>query len=320
LDGYEIILGSSVDPQFGPVLLFGSGGQLVEVQQDLALALPPLNSTLARRMDSPPWSLDYFRHQRDGAFWHSPVRELESIRIPCFLIAGLQDGYRNSVVRMLEHLRAPVHALIGPWNHDFPNSSMYGPRIEWRDQAVRWFDYWLKGRDTGVLQDPKVVIFQQHWHPPEAQSQDLPGEWRAESWPPKGLDPMTLYLQPDRRLAPQLGQRPSGIATLELPDRHDVPLELEHGSSIWVSQVVGQVFQGDDTRAAQQNNLLHHVSELSHISRPSVGQQAIEGLARQLFRKGICIFLAGLSKEVLNQLREILAALTQRRHADRQHV
>src|SRR5208283_4349768 len=50
LDGYELILGSSLDPQFGPVILFGSGGQLVEVYRDRALALPPLNTTLAQRM------------------------------------------------------------------------------------------------------------------------------------------------------------------------------------------------------------------------------------------------------------------------------
>ena len=50
MDGYEIILGSSVDAQFGPVILFGSGGQLVEVYRDRALALPPLNSTLAQRL------------------------------------------------------------------------------------------------------------------------------------------------------------------------------------------------------------------------------------------------------------------------------
>jgi acetyltransferase len=50
LDGYELILGSSVDPQFGPVVLFGSGGELVEVYRDRALALPPLNTTLARRL------------------------------------------------------------------------------------------------------------------------------------------------------------------------------------------------------------------------------------------------------------------------------
>ena len=49
-DGYEVILGSSIDPQFGPVLLFGMGGQLVEVFKDKALGLPPLNTTLARRM------------------------------------------------------------------------------------------------------------------------------------------------------------------------------------------------------------------------------------------------------------------------------
>ncbi len=49
-DGYELILGSSEDPQFGPVLLFGSGGQLVEVFQDRAIGLPPLNTTLARRL------------------------------------------------------------------------------------------------------------------------------------------------------------------------------------------------------------------------------------------------------------------------------
>jgi acetyltransferase len=49
-EGYELILGSSMDPQFGPVILFGSGGQLVEVYRDHAVALPPLNSTLAQRL------------------------------------------------------------------------------------------------------------------------------------------------------------------------------------------------------------------------------------------------------------------------------
>jgi acetyltransferase len=50
LDGYELIVGSSIDPQFGPVVLFGSGGQMVEVYGDHALALPPLNTTLAQRL------------------------------------------------------------------------------------------------------------------------------------------------------------------------------------------------------------------------------------------------------------------------------
>ena len=50
LAGYEIILGSSIDPQLGPVLLFGMGGSLVEVFKDSAVGLPPLNANLARKM------------------------------------------------------------------------------------------------------------------------------------------------------------------------------------------------------------------------------------------------------------------------------
>ncbi|HWY97371.1 MAG TPA: CocE/NonD family hydrolase [Steroidobacteraceae bacterium] len=154
------------------------------------------------RMESPPWSLNYMKHQRDGEFWRAPLRPIETLEIPAFLIGGMQDGYRDSIPRMLERVKAPLKAWIGPWNHGFPNGSDYGPLYEWRDQAVRWFDYWLKGRETGVLKDPRVVIYQQHWHPPEPQPQNVPGEWRAETWPPAGLAPMTLYLQPDHRLSP----------------------------------------------------------------------------------------------------------------------
>jgi uncharacterized protein len=160
-------------------------------------------SVIGPRMNSPPWSLNYMKHQRDGAFWRAPLRPIETLEVPAFLIGGLQDGYRDSIPRMLEKVKAPLKAWIGPWNHGFPNGSDYGPMYEWRDQAVRWFDYWLKGRDTGVLEDPRVVVYQQHWHPPEPQSQDIPGEWRAESWPPAGLTPTTLYLQPDHRLSAQ---------------------------------------------------------------------------------------------------------------------
>jgi acetyltransferase len=64
LDGYEVILGCSVDAQFGPVLLFGSGGQLVEVYQDRSLALPPLNTTLARRMMEQTKIFEAFRSVR----------------------------------------------------------------------------------------------------------------------------------------------------------------------------------------------------------------------------------------------------------------
>jgi predicted acyl esterase len=161
---------------------------------------------LGPRFEAAPWSLLYLKYQRDGEFWRSPVRPLKEIQIPCFLIGGLLDGYRDSIPRMLEQVKAPVKAIIGPWNHTFPHDAEPGPRIEWRDQAVRWFDYWLKGRDTGVLQDPKLVIYMQHWHPPDPSLKEVPGEWRQEAaWPPPEARNTVLYLEANH----SLGETPS---------------------------------------------------------------------------------------------------------------
>ncbi len=161
---------------------------------------------LGPRFEAAPWSLEYFRHQRDGAFWRSPVRPLSEIKVPCFVIGGLADGYRDSIPRMLEQVKAPMRALIGPWNHSFPNDADFGPRIEWREDAVRWWDYWLKGRDTGVLQDPKLVIYMRNYFPPNPNLESVPGEWRAEKgWPPQGQSHFTLYLQPNHTLGTDKG-------------------------------------------------------------------------------------------------------------------
>ena len=167
-------------------------------------------TVLGPRFEAAPWSLEYFRHQRDGVFWRSPVRPLSEIKIPCFVIGGLADGYRDSIPRMLEQVKAPMRALIGPWNHSFPNDADFGPRIEWREDAVRWWDYWLKGRDTGVLQDPKLVIFMRNYFPPNPNLESVPGEWRTEKgWPPQGQKQSTLYLQPNHTLGADAGGRRS---------------------------------------------------------------------------------------------------------------
>jgi len=157
---------------------------------------------LGPRFKAAPWSLLYLKHQRDGPFWRSPVRPLSEITTPSFLIGGLQDGYRDSIPAMLEQTKAPIKAIVGPWNHTFPDDGDFGPRIEWRDEAVRWWDYWLKGHDTGVLQDPRLVIYMQHWHPPDPKLETVPGEWRREEgWPPRDVMATTLFLQPNHELA-----------------------------------------------------------------------------------------------------------------------
>ena len=157
---------------------------------------------LGPRFEAPPWSLLYLKHQRDGSFWRDRVRPLKDITIPSFLIGGLLDGYRDNVTDMLMQSGGPVKAIVGPWNHTFPNDAAPGPRIEWRDQAVRWFDHWLKGRDNGTEKDPRLVIYMQHWHPPDPALENVPGEWREEDrWPPKQARPSVLFLRSDHSLA-----------------------------------------------------------------------------------------------------------------------
>jgi predicted acyl esterase len=151
---------------------------------------------LGPRFEAAPWSLLYLKHQRDGSFWSSPVRPLKDIKLPCFLIGGLLDGYRDSIPRMLEQVKAPVKAIIGPWNHTFPHDAEPGPQIEWRDQAVRWWDYWLKNRNTGIMDEAPLAIYMRQWHRPDAKLETVPGSWRAETaWPPATVAETTLYLQ-----------------------------------------------------------------------------------------------------------------------------
>jgi uncharacterized protein len=157
---------------------------------------------LTPRFNAPPWSLVYLEHQRDGAFWRSPVRPLHEIQIPCFLIGGLQDGYRDSIPAMLEQTKAPLKAIIGPWNHSFPDDADFGPDINWRREAVRWWDFWLKGRDTGVREDPRLVIYLQHWHPPNPRLEAVPGVWRSENiWPPPEAKNTTFFFENNHGLA-----------------------------------------------------------------------------------------------------------------------
>jgi len=181
-----------------------------EMSQDLANGMPGAPDYLideryfAERFDTPPWMLTYKCQQRDGPFWDrtSPKARYDSIRIPTFLIGGWYDGYRDNLPRMLQHLKASVKAIIGAWNHTFPNEPYPKPGMEWRREAVRWFDQWLKGRDTGIMEEPRFAVYVRHWHPPGPHLEEAPGEWRYENgWPLERVRQEPLYPRPDRLLA-----------------------------------------------------------------------------------------------------------------------
>jgi putative CocE/NonD family hydrolase len=181
-----------------------------EMSQDLANAMPAApdyridESYFRQRFDQPPWMLVYKHQQRDGPFWDRTALKTryESIRIPTFVVGGWYDGYRDSVPRMLEHVKAPVKAIVGAWNHTYPDEPYPKPGFDWKREAVRWFDQWLKGRDTGILREPRLAVYVRDWHPPGPFLEFAPGHWRYEDgWPIARIRERALFPQPDGSLS-----------------------------------------------------------------------------------------------------------------------
>ncbi|MEW5901729.1 MAG: CocE/NonD family hydrolase, partial [Acidobacteriota bacterium] len=160
------------------------------------------------RFDQYPGFLTYLKKQRDGKFWrkNSLRWQYDKIRVPAYLIGGLLDGYKDSVPRMLENMRVPTMAVMGPWNHSYPDDGEPGPNYEWKHEAVRWWDYWLKDRDTGIMEEPRFTVFIREGHPPDAELKMTPGNWVAEDWPIPGTKWKTFFPAENRLLQTSLGK------------------------------------------------------------------------------------------------------------------
>src|SRR6185312_10382639 len=93
---------------------------------------------------------------------------------------------------------APRKGLIGPWAHAYPHFAMPGPQIGFLQEALRWWDHWLKGVDTGVMKEPMLRAWMTESADPAPFHQELPGRWSAEStWPPPNLLVRHLFLTDD---------------------------------------------------------------------------------------------------------------------------
>jgi hypothetical protein len=159
---------------------------------------------LENRFRQKPSVYAYMHQQRDGPWWDraSARNQYDRIRVPGYHIGGWYDGYRNSLPRMLEHVEAPVKAMLGPWDHDFPHNAWHAPRVEWRHEAVRWFDQFLKGIDTGILEEPKFAVYVRDYHPPDSSMTQFPGHWRYEDgWPIERTDHQAWVLHADHSLS-----------------------------------------------------------------------------------------------------------------------
>lgn len=143
---------------------------------------------------------DWAGHQRRDAYWkHGSVCEdYGAIRAAVYAIGGWEDGYTNTVPMLLEGLSAPCKGLIGPWGHAFPHSAYPGPAIGYLQEALRWWDHWLKGIDTGVMAEPRYRVWMNDSYRPQPFVETRPGRWVAEpGWPTSNVTPRYWHLNAD---------------------------------------------------------------------------------------------------------------------------
>ena len=190
---------------------------------------------LNRLEHTPPFADAWFAHQRRDSFWRhgSVCEDFSAINVPVFAVGGWADGYTDPVFRLLAGLTSPRLGLVGPWVHEYPEVAV--PRLSesaWASgaarpegaagaptqigflqESLRWWDHWLKGRDTGIMREPMLRVFLQDSAPPSSEYDVRAGRWSSTaSWPPISIDSEQHVLH--------------GPGAQALP----VPADLSHGA------------------------------------------------------------------------------------------
>lgn len=143
------------------------------------------------------WIDQWLEHQHRDDYWKraSVNEDYSAVRCPVLTVGGWADGYTNAIFRLLEHLDVPRLGLIGPWGHKYPHLGIPGPAIGFLQELVRWWDHWLKGRDTGIMDEPMLRAWMQDSVSPQPSYADRPGRWVGEPrWPSPNIRPRRYIL------------------------------------------------------------------------------------------------------------------------------
>ena len=171
---------------------------------------------MARLANLQPWVIPWLEHQRRDAYWkHGSVCEdFSRIEVPVYAVNGWADNYAASIPRLLAGLSGPRMGLIGPWAHNFPQNGRPGPAIGWLQEALRWWDHWLKGTDTGIMDEPMLRVWMPDPVPPAASYAERPGRWVAEEqWPSPRIKPRRFALNPGKLAARAGKETPLPLAS-----------------------------------------------------------------------------------------------------------
>ena len=141
----------------------------------------------------------WMRHQHRDAYWkHGSVnQDYAAIECPVFAVGGWLDGYSSAIPRLLQNLSVPRLGLISAHGHQWGHADKPpAPSIGFLQEALRWWDYWLKGRDTGIMREPMLRAFMGEDIPARAFYENCPGRWVAEKeWPGERIEARSFILE-----------------------------------------------------------------------------------------------------------------------------
>jgi uncharacterized protein len=208
----------------------------------------------ARMRANTPWILTWLRHQWRDDYWRqgSVCEDFSKITVPVYAVSGWADNYSESVPRLLAGLKVPVRGLIGPWAHSFPHDVTVQPEIGWLQEVVRWCDHWMKGLQTGIMEEPLYRAWMQESLPPRTCYTDRPGRWVSEdAWPSPRIKWNGLY----------------PTATGLLADAA-APGEASVCSPLWVGLTAGEVGRYGDEAEWATDQRLDDGGSLVFVTRP----------------------------------------------------
>ncbi len=139
------------------------------------------------RLENTPMMLEtWLNHQLRDAYWlqGTVCEHYADIRVPVLAVSGWNDCWPNTVLRLVQNLDSPCRGISGPWGHVYPCFGKPGPAVGFIQEATRWWDRWLKGKDDGVVDEPPLLAYIVQGHRPDPTPADRAGRWVAEpGWP-----------------------------------------------------------------------------------------------------------------------------------------
>ncbi|NGO52892.1 CocE/NonD family hydrolase [Allomesorhizobium camelthorni] len=175
----------------------------------------------------------WLRHQNRDAYWKrgSVCKDFSAIKAATLAVGGWGDAYKNAVSRLVEGISAPAKGIIGPWIHKYPHFAVPNPAIGFLQEALRWWDRWLKGIETGVENDPAMRLYLMDSAPPRDWYEERPGRWIAEqSWPSPSITARRLHLGAGGVLFDKAGVLP----TIHMSSPQDCGMAGGEYCAIWL--------------------------------------------------------------------------------------